>query len=113
MRTKPIFLFACTIKPEEAWDLVHYLRTLAQESGAYPLTDFQRWRRNRRCTENHRDHDRFRHQAVVSRKTKFRRNKGMRTKHLFLAGVAILAAVATTSAAPGGGPVSGEGAYEG
>ena len=42
MRTKPIFLFACTIKPEEAWDLVHYLRTLAQESGAYPLTDFQR-----------------------------------------------------------------------
>jgi hypothetical protein len=28
MRTRPIFLFACIIKPKDAWDLVHYLRTL-------------------------------------------------------------------------------------
>jgi hypothetical protein len=28
MRTKQIFLSACIIKPEDAWDLVHYLRTL-------------------------------------------------------------------------------------
>jgi hypothetical protein len=25
MRAKPIFLSACIIKPEDAWDLVHYL----------------------------------------------------------------------------------------
>jgi len=28
MRTKPIFLSACIIKTEDAWDLVHYMRTL-------------------------------------------------------------------------------------
>jgi hypothetical protein len=28
MRTKPIFLSACIIKQEDAWDLVHYMRTL-------------------------------------------------------------------------------------
>ncbi len=28
MPTKPIFLCACIIKTEEAWDLVHYLCTL-------------------------------------------------------------------------------------
>ena len=28
MRTKPIFLSACIIKPEDAWDLVHCMRTL-------------------------------------------------------------------------------------
>jgi len=37
----------------------------------------------------------------------------MRTKHLFLAGAAILAAIATTSAVPGGGTVSGKVTYEG
>src|SRR5260370_40957395 len=57
--------------------------------------------------------DRLRNKAVVSQKKKFRRSKGMRTKHLFLAGVAILAAVATTSAVPGGGTVSGKVTYEG
>jgi len=28
MRTKPIFLSARIIKPEDAWDLVRYMRTL-------------------------------------------------------------------------------------
>ncbi len=28
MRTKPIFLSACIIKLEDAWDLVRYMRTL-------------------------------------------------------------------------------------
>jgi len=28
MRTKPIFLSACIIKPEDTWDLVHCMRTL-------------------------------------------------------------------------------------
>jgi hypothetical protein len=28
MRTKPIFLSACVIKREDAWNLVHHLRTV-------------------------------------------------------------------------------------
>ncbi len=37
----------------------------------------------------------------------------MKTKHLFLAGVAILAAATMTSAVPGGGTISGRVTYEG
>jgi hypothetical protein len=28
MRAKPIFLSACVIKPEDAWNLVHHMRML-------------------------------------------------------------------------------------
>ncbi len=37
----------------------------------------------------------------------------MRTKQVFITGVAILAAVTMTSAVPGGGTVSGKVTYEG
>jgi hypothetical protein len=47
MRTKHIFLSACIIKPEGAWDLVHCMRTLQvtrKSAERALLADFQRRR---------------------------------------------------------------------
>ena len=54
--------FADVIKPEEAWDLVHYLRTLQVTHKSPELAlwiEHQGRRRNRRRPENRRHPDGF------------------------------------------------------
>ena len=60
----PMPSFGDVIKPEEAWDLVHYLRTL-QITHKSPELEHQRRRGNRQGCHHHGDANRFRHQAII------------------------------------------------